>query len=101
MEGKGRVMRVVGENVKRLRTRRGLNQAELSMLSGLSRFTISKIEARPMENPHGSTLRKLAAALGCTVEDLWEELEEHGDGPVVYQGHVQSRPIRPRPQIRR
>lgn len=76
-------MRLVGENVKRLRTRRGLNQAELSMLSGLSRFTISKIEARDIE-AHSSTLRKLASGLGVSVEDLFDEtavtVTTRGDG---------------------
>lgn len=80
-------MRVVGENIKRWRTRRGLNQAELALLSGLSRFTISKIEARPMLNPHPASLRQIAGALGCTVEDLWEEREDQALDRGNSQGH--------------
>jgi transcriptional regulator with XRE-family HTH domain len=57
------------------------------MLSGLSRFTISKIEARSMEPPHASTLRRLAMALGRTVEDLWQEREDRGNGQGQGQGH--------------
>lgn len=53
------------------RMRRGYSQAELSGLSGVERTTISKLEtvsrkAQPV------TARRLAGALGVTVEDLAE-----------------------------
>jgi hypothetical protein len=38
-----------------------------------------------MESPHASTLRRLAIALRCTVEDLWQEREDQGNGQG--QGH--------------
>lgn len=57
------------------RTKRKLNQAQLSKLSGVPQPMISCIETGDVKNPTVKTLKKLAAALRCTVDDLIEEDE--------------------------
>jgi transcriptional regulator with XRE-family HTH domain len=49
---------------------KGLSQVELAERSGVSAYTITEIETGHRE-PHGRTLRKLAAALGVEVADLF------------------------------
>lgn len=60
-------------DLKSLRVRRGLSQADLSEKSGVSEFTISEIEAGKRPNARPSTARKLAAGLGVDVADLYGE----------------------------
>ena len=57
--------------LKALRTERNLTQDELSKASGVGRITIARIENG--SNTSLKILRRLAAALGCTVEDLITE----------------------------
>jgi transcriptional regulator with XRE-family HTH domain len=54
-----------------IRLRRGLSQADLSAKTGVAEFTISQIEAGKRANPRPSTLRKLAQALDVEVADLY------------------------------
>ncbi|MDP9457512.1 MAG: helix-turn-helix domain-containing protein [Actinomycetota bacterium] len=63
-------------DLKSLRLRRGLSQADLSARSGVSEFTISEIEAGKRPNARPSTARKLAAGLGVDVADLYGEALE-------------------------
>ena len=58
------------------RERKALSQRDLAQLAGVSQFSISKIETGN-QKPRPSTLRKLAAALGLTPEQLFQ----HPDGP--------------------
>ena len=58
-----------------IRLRRGLSQADLSAKTGVAEFTISQIEAGKRANPRPSTLRKLAQALEVEVADLYGSLE--------------------------
>ena len=60
----------ISENLRKLRTARGLSQTALSKASGITQATISDVETGRREHPHDSTMRKLATALGATVEDL-------------------------------
>ena len=57
--------------VKEIREERNLSQERLSELSGISRQTISKIEADPSANVKVDTLRKLADAMGVKFEDIF------------------------------
>jgi transcriptional regulator with XRE-family HTH domain len=57
--------------LRNLRLRRGLSQADLSAKTGVAEFTISEIEAGKRPNPRPSTLRKLAQGLGVEVTDLY------------------------------
>ncbi len=60
------------ERLKQLRTRKGYSQQELADLAEVAQHTISEIELG-RRNPHGRTLRKIAAALGVDIFDLTEE----------------------------
>lgn len=61
-------------DANRLKARRmalGLSQEELSIKSGINRYTISELEAGKCPNSRLSTLIKLADALDATVEALF------------------------------
>src|SRR5215210_5621545 len=57
--------------LREIRLRRGLSQADLSAMTGVAEFTISEIESGKRANPRPSTLRKLAQALKVEVADLY------------------------------
>ena len=61
--------------VREIRLRRGLSQADLSAMTGVAEFTISEIESGKRANPRHSTLRKLARGLGVEVTDLYGEVD--------------------------
>ena len=61
--------------LREIRLRRGLSQADLSAVTGVAEFTISEIESGKRANPRPSTLRKLAQGLGVEVTDLYGELD--------------------------
>ena len=54
------------------RRRAGLSQEDLAARAGVHPHTISKIERGLLVVPRPSTCRKLAAALGCQIVDLFE-----------------------------
>jgi transcriptional regulator with XRE-family HTH domain len=60
---------ILGANVRRVRQRAGLTQAELAQRAGLAQPAISLIEAG-QANPTVQTLQLLADALGCALADL-------------------------------
>jgi transcriptional regulator with XRE-family HTH domain len=62
----------IGENLKRIRKDRGLSQPGLAERSGVPQPTISNIENDRRE-PHASTLRKLADAMGVELVAFFEE----------------------------
>lgn len=63
---------IIGENIKRLRERKGWIQSELAARSGLHPNTIAKIEAG-MTKPSLTTANKIATVLNTTVESLTGE----------------------------
>ena len=68
--------------VRHLRRRYGLTQEELAKKAGIARVTLARIEAGSVD-PAASTLRKLAAALGVTVDvlfDVFGEARRRGGG---------------------
>jgi HTH-type transcriptional regulator, competence development regulator len=65
-----RRMEVDGMKLREIRLDRGYSQEELHQLTGISRDTISRLETGGRPNPHPSTLRKLADALGVSVGDI-------------------------------
>ena len=56
--------------LKKMREKRGWNQAELSRRSGVPQPMISEIETSEVKFPRVDTLYKLAQALRCMVDDL-------------------------------
>ena len=47
-----------------------LTQTDLSLKSGVSRATIARLELNPDISARTDTLKKLALALSCTVDEL-------------------------------
>ena len=68
------VMTEVGDQLKKARRRAMLTQEELAEKSGVGVTTINRIEKGRVEDPHFSTLRKLARALEVDPAEL-----VHGD----------------------
>lgn len=60
----------LAQRLKRLRLARGLDVAELSALSSLSKPYIWQIEEGRRKTPSGEKLLKLASGLGVTVNEL-------------------------------
>ncbi len=59
----------VGDRLKRLRTLNALTQAELAERAGLTTAAVARIERNESE-PHMSSIRKLAGALGVKPAEL-------------------------------
>ena len=66
------VRRMVGRNVRRLRTAAGLTQAELSERMGMDRAYVSGLELGE-RNPTVVTLWHVAQALGVKVRTFFDE----------------------------
>ncbi len=58
--------------LRRFRQMRGMSQRELAERAGSTQYTVSEIELGHRD-PHPSTLRKLASALGVEVADFFKE----------------------------
>ncbi len=65
----------IGDRLRDMRKRALLTQQELADKSGVGVTTIIRIENNQVE-PHGSTIRKLAEALGI---EPYELVKEAGD----------------------
>ncbi len=61
---------MIGDNVKRIRTKKGLSQDKLSKLAGVTLTTLVKIESGANDNPKIKTLKGIADALGVGVDEL-------------------------------
>ena len=53
-----------------IRIMQGLSQQELARRSAVKQGIISDIESGKTAHPRIDTLQKLAAALGCTIDEL-------------------------------
>lgn len=60
----------IGENLKKFRLKAGLSQDVLSKRADLAFHTISKIEAGATPNPTIDTVKKLADALGVSLDEI-------------------------------
>ena len=57
------------KNLKSIRKQKGFTQVSLSVFSGVNRVSIAKYETGKAE-PNLETARKLADALGVTIDEL-------------------------------
>ena len=63
----------IGERIRSLRTARGLSQEEVARRTGIGLKSYGDLERGRTRDPHYSTLRGVARALGVRVEELLEE----------------------------
>lgn len=60
----------IGQNIKKYRRKSGLSQDKLSKLANITLYAITKIESGATHDPRIKTVKKIADALGCTVDEL-------------------------------
>ena len=60
----------IGENIKKYRNKLAISQNFLSKRANLAFHTIAKIEAGATPNPTIDTVKKIADALGVSLDDL-------------------------------
>jgi len=60
----------IAKNLRKLREAKGLSQERLARLADVANNTIVKIEAGKNKNPTLNTLKKIAKALGVSVDEL-------------------------------
>jgi len=60
----------IGKKMKKYRKKIGISQDVLSKRANLAYHTIAKIEAGSTHDPRIETVKKIADALGVTIDDL-------------------------------
>ena len=60
----------IGKNMKKYRKKLGISQDVLSKRANLAYHTIAKIEAGSTPDPRIETVKKIADALGVTIDNL-------------------------------
>ena len=60
----------ITKTLRKLREAKGFSQEKLARLADVANNTIIKIEAGKNQNPTLETLKKVAQALGVSVDDL-------------------------------
>jgi len=63
----------IGENIKKYRQQQGLSQDTLSKKANLAFHTVAKIETGATPNPTIETVKKIADALGVSLDSLMEK----------------------------
>ena len=61
---------IIGNNIRKYRKKLGISQDILSKRANLAFHTIAKIEAGSTPDPRIETVKKIADALGVTLDDL-------------------------------
>lgn len=61
---------IIGKNLKKIRQEKGISQDRLSKLADLSLNTVVTVESGANPNPTIETLKKIAEALGISVNKL-------------------------------
>jgi transcriptional regulator with XRE-family HTH domain len=93
-------MRVsIGDKVRATRKAAGISQEEVARRAGVSLNVINRLERGVILDPHYSTLRGIASALGVPVEDLVREpaLAGKADAP---ETRPADEPLISRPEVR-
>lgn len=65
------------KNLRYLRERAGLTQLALAIVLGVDRSAVANWELGT-KNPNAARLPKLAAALGCSIDELYSDAEKAG-----------------------
>ena len=60
----------IAANIRKYRTEKKLSQEKLARLADLAFPTIAKIESGETPNPTIDTVKKIAASLGVSVDEL-------------------------------
>lgn len=60
----------IGETIRKYRQEKGISQDKLSKLADVAFHTVVKIESGDTPNPTIDTIKKIAAALGVSIDDL-------------------------------
>ena len=60
----------LANNIKKLREAKGLSQEKLARLADVANNTLIKMESGENQNPTLNSLKKVAKALGVSVDDL-------------------------------
>lgn len=60
----------IGANIKKARKQKQLTQLQLSEMSGISQGGISLVESGQKKSPSLDVVKKIADALGVTIDDL-------------------------------
>lgn len=74
------VRQTIGWNLRALRVERGLSQERLSLLSGVDRSYVGRIE-RGSENVTVNSLEALSSALEAHVSQLFAKVDEKAGKP--------------------
>jgi len=61
---------MLSENIKKLRKKKGISQDKLAKLADVTVTTLVKIESGVNDNPTIKTLKKIADALGVSLDEL-------------------------------
>ena len=61
---------IIAKNIKKYREKKGVSQDKLSKLAGVTLHTITKIESEATPDPRIETVKKIADALGVSVDEL-------------------------------
>lgn len=64
---------MIGNNLRKLRKKKGLSQEKLARLADISLNTLTKIESGFAKKPTIQTVVKLAKALNITIDELVRE----------------------------
>lgn len=75
-----------------LRKEKGLTQAQLAALAGLSRMTVSKVEQQDVVDPQLSTLEAVARALGVEFVVVPRELRDTLESFIRSGGRLLAQP---------
>jgi len=68
----------IGEQIKKVRTAKGLSQKEVVMGASIDKAQFSRIE-NSKTDPSFSTIEKIAKAMGCSIAELFASAEEIKD----------------------
>ena len=64
-----KISKKLGNNIKRIREKKGMTQGDIYRANGMDRGYISRVESG-LKNPTISNLEKIAKALGVTPDEL-------------------------------